>query len=66
MGFCYVREKQRSILYQKATRDKRLQKDDYFCNEFSVPKDKLEHFKDITPQDIVCSQVVLFTFIKKI
>lgn len=27
-----------------------------FCNEFSVPKDKLEHFKDITPQDIVCSQ----------
>ncbi|KAJ6351605.1 hypothetical protein OIU78_007504 [Salix suchowensis] len=28
-----------------------------FCNEFSVPKDKLQHFKDITPQDIVCSQV---------
>ncbi|XP_015578616.1 deoxynucleoside triphosphate triphosphohydrolase SAMHD1 homolog isoform X1 [Ricinus communis] len=27
-----------------------------FCNEFSVPKDKLEHFKDVTPQDIVCSQ----------
>ncbi|KAJ9169573.1 hypothetical protein P3X46_017749 [Hevea brasiliensis] len=27
-----------------------------FCNEFSVPKDQLEHFKDITPQDIVCSQ----------
>ncbi|XVF84957.1 hypothetical protein PTKIN_Ptkin17bG0081100 [Pterospermum kingtungense] len=27
-----------------------------FCNEFSVPKDNLEHFKDITPQDIVCSQ----------
>ncbi|XP_011034137.1 PREDICTED: deoxynucleoside triphosphate triphosphohydrolase SAMHD1 homolog isoform X2 [Populus euphratica] len=27
-----------------------------FCNEFSVPKDRLEHFKDITPQDIVCSQ----------
>ncbi|XP_022725971.1 deoxynucleoside triphosphate triphosphohydrolase SAMHD1 homolog isoform X1 [Durio zibethinus] len=27
-----------------------------FCNEFSVPKDKLEHFKDITPQNIVCSQ----------
>ncbi|KAJ4711117.1 deoxynucleoside triphosphate triphosphohydrolase SAMHD1-like [Melia azedarach] len=27
-----------------------------YCNEFSVPKDKLEHFKDITPQDIVCSQ----------
>ncbi|CAK7332697.1 unnamed protein product [Dovyalis caffra] len=27
-----------------------------FCNEFAVPKDKLEHFKDITPQDIVCSQ----------
>ncbi|XP_058088963.1 uncharacterized protein LOC131235689 [Magnolia sinica] len=27
-----------------------------FCNEYTVPKDKLEHFKDITPQDIVCSQ----------
>ncbi|XWS34813.1 hypothetical protein CRYUN_Cryun21dG0069700 [Craigia yunnanensis] len=27
-----------------------------FCNEFSIPKDKQEHFKDITPQDIVCSQ----------
>ncbi|EPS64477.1 hypothetical protein M569_10302, partial [Genlisea aurea] len=27
-----------------------------FCNEFAVPKDKLEHFKKITAQDIVCSQ----------
>ncbi|XP_050205086.1 uncharacterized protein LOC126655128 isoform X2 [Mercurialis annua] len=27
-----------------------------FCNEFSVPKDKLEHFKDITAKDIICSQ----------
>ncbi|XP_061359589.1 uncharacterized protein LOC133303657 [Gastrolobium bilobum] len=27
-----------------------------FCNEFSVPKERLEHFKSITPQDIVCSQ----------
>ncbi|KAA8529566.1 hypothetical protein F0562_033635 [Nyssa sinensis] len=27
-----------------------------FCNEFTVPKDKLEHFKNVTPQDIVCSQ----------
>lgn len=27
-----------------------------FCNEYSVPKDKLEHFKNITAQDIVCSQ----------
>ncbi|EOY00448.1 HD domain-containing metal-dependent phosphohydrolase family protein isoform 2 [Theobroma cacao] len=27
-----------------------------FCNEYSVPKDKQENFKDITPQDIVCSQ----------
>ncbi|KAK2636446.1 hypothetical protein Ddye_031238 [Dipteronia dyeriana] len=27
-----------------------------FCNEMSIPKHKLEHFKDITPQDIVCSQ----------
>lgn len=29
-----------------------------FCNEFSVPKDELEHFRDVTPQDIVCSQVL--------
>ncbi|XP_073059282.1 uncharacterized protein [Primulina eburnea] len=27
-----------------------------FCNEFSVPKDKLDYFKNITPKDIVCSQ----------
>lgn len=27
-----------------------------FCNEFTVPKDKLEHFKSVTPQDIICSQ----------
>ncbi|GMY26215.1 deoxynucleoside triphosphate triphosphohydrolase SAMHD1 homolog isoform X1 [Fagus crenata] len=27
-----------------------------FCNEFSVPKNKMEHFKDITPRDIICSQ----------
>ncbi|KAF7809285.1 deoxynucleoside triphosphate triphosphohydrolase SAMHD1-like protein [Senna tora] len=27
-----------------------------FCNEFSVPKEELQYFKDITPQDIVCSQ----------
>ncbi|KAF5741064.1 deoxynucleoside triphosphate triphosphohydrolase SAMHD1 isoform X5 [Tripterygium wilfordii] len=27
-----------------------------FCNEFSVPLERLEHFKDITAQDIVCSQ----------
>lgn len=27
-----------------------------FCNQYSVPKDKLEHFKNITAQDIVCSQ----------
>ncbi|KAK3160117.1 hypothetical protein QOZ80_1BG0055400 [Eleusine coracana subsp. coracana] len=27
-----------------------------FCNQYSVPRDKLEHFKDITAQDIVCSQ----------
>ncbi|KAK7250552.1 hypothetical protein RIF29_33059 [Crotalaria pallida] len=27
-----------------------------FCNEFSVPKESLDYFKDITPQDIVCSQ----------
>ncbi|KAL3501196.1 hypothetical protein ACH5RR_035645 [Cinchona calisaya] len=27
-----------------------------FCNEFAVPKDKLEYFKPVTPQDIICSQ----------
>ncbi|KAJ6845483.1 deoxynucleoside triphosphate triphosphohydrolase SAMHD1-like protein [Iris pallida] len=27
-----------------------------FCNEYSVPSDKMDHFKDITAQDIVCSQ----------
>ncbi|XP_078174617.1 uncharacterized protein LOC144568224 [Carex rostrata] len=27
-----------------------------FCNEYTVPKEKLQYFKDITPQDIVCSQ----------
>lgn len=27
-----------------------------FCNEYAVPKDKLEHFKDVTALDIVCSQ----------
>uniref|UniRef100_A0A2P2IPZ0 Deoxynucleoside triphosphate triphosphohydrolase SAMHD1 homolog n=1 Tax=Rhizophora mucronata TaxID=61149 RepID=A0A2P2IPZ0_RHIMU len=27
-----------------------------YCNEFAVPKEKLEHFKEVTPQDIICSQ----------
>ncbi|XP_027151707.1 deoxynucleoside triphosphate triphosphohydrolase SAMHD1 homolog isoform X1 [Coffea eugenioides] len=27
-----------------------------FCNQFAVPKDRLDHFKVATPQDIVCSQ----------
>ncbi|KAK9117108.1 hypothetical protein Sjap_016055 [Stephania japonica] len=27
-----------------------------FCNEYAVPKDKLEHFKNVTPADIICSQ----------
>ncbi|XP_074331690.1 uncharacterized protein LOC141668634 isoform X1 [Apium graveolens] len=27
-----------------------------FCNEFIVPKDQLEYFKDVSPQDIICSQ----------
>ncbi|KAL3624241.1 hypothetical protein CASFOL_033057 [Castilleja foliolosa] len=27
-----------------------------FCNEYAVPKDKIENFKNITAQDIVCSQ----------
>lgn len=29
-----------------------------FCNEYAVPKDKLEYFKDVTAQEIVCSQVL--------
>ncbi|CAA0820201.1 HD domain-containing metal-dependent phosphohydrolase family protein [Striga hermonthica] len=27
-----------------------------YCNEYAVPKDKLENFKNVTAQDIVCSQ----------
>uniref|UniRef100_M0ZIA0 Metal-dependent phosphohydrolase HD domain-containing protein n=1 Tax=Solanum tuberosum TaxID=4113 RepID=M0ZIA0_SOLTU len=27
-----------------------------FCNEYVVPRDKIEHFKDVTAHDIVCSQ----------
>lgn len=27
-----------------------------FCNEYAVPKEKIEHFRDVTAQDIVCSQ----------
>ncbi|XP_070043703.1 uncharacterized protein [Nicotiana tomentosiformis] len=27
-----------------------------FCNEFAVPKEKLEHFKNVTAEDIICSQ----------
>jgi hypothetical protein len=27
-----------------------------FCNEYAVPKDKIDHFKAVTPQDIICSQ----------
>ncbi|KVI05626.1 HD domain-containing protein [Cynara cardunculus var. scolymus] len=27
-----------------------------FCNEFTVPKDKLDHFKYVNTQDIICSQ----------
>ncbi|KAL8519031.1 hypothetical protein ACS0TY_010103 [Phlomoides rotata] len=27
-----------------------------FCNEFAVPKEKLDYFKSVTPQDIICSQ----------
>ena len=29
-----------------------------FCNEYAVPKDMLENFKEVTAQDIVCSQVL--------
>ncbi|KAL9281819.1 putative HD/PDEase domain-containing protein [Arabidopsis thaliana] len=27
-----------------------------FCNEYAVPKDKIDHFKPINPEDIICSQ----------
>lgn len=27
-----------------------------FCNEYAVPKDRMESFKDVTAQDIICSQ----------
>ncbi|KAM3358707.1 deoxynucleoside triphosphate triphosphohydrolase SAMHD1 isoform X1 [Capsicum galapagoense] len=27
-----------------------------YCNEFAVPKENLEHFKNVTAQDIICSQ----------
>ncbi|PON36653.1 HD domain containing protein [Parasponia andersonii] len=27
-----------------------------FCNEYAVPKDKIDNFKNVTAQDIVCSQ----------
>ncbi|KAI3696512.1 hypothetical protein L1987_79530 [Smallanthus sonchifolius] len=44
----------------KESRDliKRIRRRDLyqFCNEFTVPKDKLEHFKHVTAQDIICSQ----------
>jgi hypothetical protein len=30
-----------------------------FCNEYAVPKEHLEHFKDVTAQDIICSQVII-------
>lgn len=44
----------------KESRDviKRIRRRDLyqFCNEFTVPKDKLDHFKYDTAQDIICSQ----------
>eukprot|EP00249_Psilotum_nudum_P019347 c27208_g1_i1 orf=837-1544(-) len=27
-----------------------------FCNEYVVPKEQLEHFQDVTAQDVACSQ----------
>lgn len=27
-----------------------------FCNEYAVPKDRMESFKDVTAQDIICAQ----------
>ncbi|KAL2903268.1 Deoxynucleoside triphosphate triphosphohydrolase SAMHD1-like protein [Bienertia sinuspersici] len=28
-----------------------------FCNEFTVPREELEHFNNVTAKDIICSQV---------
>ncbi|XP_021842910.1 uncharacterized protein [Spinacia oleracea] len=28
-----------------------------YCNEFTVPRDDLEHFQEVTAKDIICSQV---------
>ncbi|XP_062106836.1 uncharacterized protein LOC133818136 [Humulus lupulus] len=28
-----------------------------FCNEYAVPKDKLDNYKNVTAQDIICSQI---------
>ncbi|KAH6558067.1 hypothetical protein KP509_1Z079700 [Ceratopteris richardii] len=28
-----------------------------YCNEYAVPKEKLEHFKTVRPEDIACAQV---------
>ncbi|EMS65572.1 Protein SAMHD1-like protein [Triticum urartu] len=36
-----------------------------FCNQYSVPKDKLDHFKNITAQDIVCSQITSKVLLKE-
>ncbi|KAL5723753.1 hypothetical protein ACHQM5_007110 [Ranunculus cassubicifolius] len=44
----------------KESRDliRRIRKRDLyqFCNYYVVPKDKIEHFRDITAKDIICSQ----------
>lgn len=49
-----------SCQYLKESRDLVLRirrRDLYrFCNEFAVPKEKLEYFKNITAKEIVCSQ----------
>lgn len=45
-------------LTEAKTLIKRIRRRDLyqFCNEYAVPRDKLDHFKNVTSQDIICSQ----------
>ncbi|GLJ07457.1 hypothetical protein SUGI_0067530 [Cryptomeria japonica] len=36
-----------------------------YCNEYPVPIEHLEHFKDVTPQDIICAQTNSGTNLKE-
>ncbi|KAH9312223.1 hypothetical protein KI387_027258, partial [Taxus chinensis] len=36
-----------------------------YCNEYSVPIEHLEHYKEVTPQDIICAQKNSGTILKE-